>query len=375
LLALTLLTPPGEWGADIVFGSSQRFGVPMYYGGPHAAFFAAREEFKRNIPGRIVGVSKDLSGKPALRLALQTREQHIKREKATSNICTAQALLATMAGFYAVYHGPEGLINMALGIQTLAGKLTKALETAGFKSLNSTFFDTIRVKLPHSLNLSRVKEQALAREFNFRYFEEEGILGITLDETTTVEDVQELVNFFAGFTDAPLIQAKELSEEKGIPQSLIRQSGFLTQKVFHKYRSETELMRYIKRLDRKDISLTHSMISLGSCTMKLSASSELFALSWPEFTSMHPFAPVDQAKGYHELMDQLRVDLSVITGFADVSLQANSGASGEYAGLMVIRAYQKSRGESHRTVALIPASAQGTNPASAAMAGMKPVVV
>ncbi len=375
LLALTLLTPPGEWGADIVFGSSQRFGVPMYYGGPHAAFFAAREEFKRNIPGRIVGVSKDLSGKPALRLALQTREQHIKREKATSNICTAQALLATMAGFYAVYHGPEGLKKMALEIHALAGKLVKGLEKAGFESLNATYFDTIRVKLPHSLALNRVQEEALAREFNFRYFVEEGIIGITLDETTTPSDVQELVNLFAGLTATPPIKVEELSLENGIPQSQRRQSAFLTQKVFHKYRSETELMRYIKRLDRKDISLAHSMISLGSCTMKLSASSELFALSWPEFTSMHPFAPVEQAKGYHEMMDQLRADLSEITGFADVSLQANSGASGEYAGLMVIRAYQKSRGEGHRNVALIPASAHGTNPASAAMAGMKPVVV
>lgn len=375
LLALTLLTPPGEWDADIVFGSSQRFGVPMYYGGPHAAFFATREALKRSVPGRIIGVSKDANGKTILRMALQTREQHIKRERATSNICTAQALLATMAGFYAVYHGPEGLKKMALEIHTLTGKLSKVLTGAGYSILNANYFDTLLIDLPEDIKVDTVREEALKIGVNFRYFDGENAIGITLDETTTRADVQELADLLLGLARARPMRVNDQSAETLIPAGLLRKSEFMTQKVFHKYRSETEMMRYIKRLDRKDMSLTHSMISLGSCTMKLNAASELFPITWPEFTSMHPFAPVDQAKGYHQMMNELRADLAEITGFADVSLQPNSGASGEYAGLMVIRAYQKSRGEEHRNVALIPASAHGTNPASAVMAGMEVVDV
>ncbi len=375
LLALTLLSPPGEWEADIVFGSAQRFGVPMYYGGPHAAFFATREAFKRSVPGRIIGVSKDVNGKTTLRMALQTREQHIKREKATSNICTAQALLATMSGFYAVYHGPAGLKKMAQEIHTLTDKLANVLDNTAYSIINTNYFDTLLIALPDDLKVETVQEGALKTGVNLRYFEGENIIGITLDETTTQHDVQELADLLLHLARERPARVKDQSEETLIPQGLLRKSEFMSQKVFHKYRSETEMMRYIKRLDRKDISLTHSMISLGSCTMKLNAASELFPITWPEFTSIHPFAPVEQAKGYHQMMNELRADLAEITGFADVSLQPNSGASGEYAGLMVIRAYQKSRGEDYRNVALIPASAHGTNPASAVMAGMEVIDV
>ncbi|MBZ4676146.1 MAG: gcvP [Anaerophaga sp.] len=376
LLALTLITPPGEWGADIVFGSSQRFGVPLYYGGPHAAFFATKEAYKRSIPGRIIGVSKDATGRPALRMALQTREQHIKRERATSNICTAQALLATMAGFYAVWHGPEGLKEMANNIHSLAVKLRDALEVKGFKSLNTTFFDTLRFRLPQKPGVEEIREKLLSRKINIRYFDQDQtLIGMSLDETTSEGDVQDLVDILAGMADETSVNIEEFSSARAIPQSLERKSVFMEQEVFKKYRSETEMMRYIKRLERKDISLAHSMISLGSCTMKLNAASELFSLTWPEFTSVHPFAPIDQALGYHEMMDELRADLIEITGLADVSLQPNSGAAGEYAGLMVIRAYHQSRNEGHRNVALIPSSAHGTNPASAVMAGMEVVVV
>jgi glycine dehydrogenase len=376
LLALTLITPPGEWGADIVFGSSQRFGVPLYYGGPHAAFFAAKEAYKRSIPGRIIGVSKDATGRPALRMALQTREQHIKRERATSNICTAQALLATMAGFYAVWHGPEGLKEIANNIHSLAVKLRDALEAKGFKSLNTTFFDTLRFRLPKKPGVEEIREKLLSRKINIRYFEQDQtLIGMSLDETTSESDVQDLVDILTGMADETSVNIEEFSSARAIPQSLERKSVFMEQEVFKKYRSETEMMRYIKRLERKDISLAHSMISLGSCTMKLNAASELFSLTWPEFTSVHPFVPIDQALGYHEMMDELRADLIEITGLADVSLQPNSGAAGEYAGLMVIRAYHRSRNEGHRNVALIPSSAHGTNPASAVMAGMEVVVV
>ncbi|MFO8000387.1 MAG: aminomethyl-transferring glycine dehydrogenase [Marinilabilia sp.] len=375
LLALTLLTPPGEWGADIVFGSTQRFGVPLYYGGPHAAFFASKNEHKRHIPGRIIGVSQDATGRPALRMALQTREQHIKRERATSNICTAQALLATMAGFYAVWHGPDGLKEMASDIHGLTVKLRDALVDKGFKSLNENFFDTLAMCLPRGLNVSSLRGKLLDKKINLRYFDDDTKIGISLDETTSESDVQDLVDILTGMVDETSVNLEDYSPGWAIPDELMRRSEFMKQGVFNSYRSETEMMRYIKRLEQKDISLAHSMISLGSCTMKLNAATELFTLTWPEFASIHPFAPVEQARGYHELMDELRADLAEITGLADVSLQPNSGAAGEYAGLMVIREWHKNRGEGHRNVAIVPSSAHGTNPASAVMAGMKVVVV
>ncbi|MFW6202774.1 MAG: aminomethyl-transferring glycine dehydrogenase [Marinilabilia sp.] len=375
LLALTLLTPPGEWDADIVFGSSQRFGVPMYYGGPHAAFFASKSEHKRHIPGRIIGVSQDATGRPALRMALQTREQHIKRERATSNICTAQALLATMAGFYAIYHGPGELKEQAVRIHGLTVKLRNALVDKGFKSLNEHFFDTLTLCLPKGLKVTALKEKLKEKKINLRFFEDETKIGISLDETTSEGDVQNLLDILTGMVDETSVNLEDYPEAEAIPSELKRKSAFMQQKVFNSYRSETEMMRYIKRLEQKDISLAHSMISLGSCTMKLNAASELFSLTWPEFASVHPFAPLDQARGYHELMDELRSDLAEITGLADVSLQPNSGAAGEYSGLMVIRAWHKDRGEDHRNVAIVPSSAHGTNPASAVMAGMNVVVV
>jgi len=373
LLALTVLKPPGEWGADIVVGSSQRMGVPMAYGGPHAAFFATREEFKRNIPGRIIGITKDVDGKRALRMALQTREQHIKRDKATSNICTAQALLATMAGFYAVYHGSEGLANIGARVHSYTCALSEGLEQLGLRRINKTFFDTLRYRLPKGPSTERLRSMALARDINLLY-SGVGEFGISLDETTTEADLKELLILLAEFigVEAPIL---DLQLKSCLPKELRRSSEFLRQEVFNKYHSETEMMRYIKRLERKDISLAHSMISLGSCTMKLNAASELFAISWPEFSGLHPFIPLDQARGYHEMMVELRADLAEITGLADISLQPNSGASGEYSGLMVIRAWHESRGEGHRNIALIPSSAHGTNPASAVMAGLRVVVL
>ncbi|ASB49711.1 aminomethyl-transferring glycine dehydrogenase [Alkalitalea saponilacus] len=373
LLSLTLLKPPGEWGADIVVGSTQRMGVPMAYGGPHAGYFATREEFKRFVPGRIIGVTRDVKGKRALRMALQTREQHIKREKATSNICTAQALLASMAGFYAVYHGPDGLRSMALRIHKLATSLVLTLKKLGVNQLNNSWFDTLRFRLPDGVTCEKLRAVALQNGVNFLY---RGVrdFGVSLDETSTVEDIKniaEIVSMSIGVKTAEV----ESSEKEIIPESLKRLSQFMKQEVFHKYRSETDMMRYIKLLERKDISLAHSMISLGSCTMKLNAASEMFPITWPEFGGLHPFVPKEQAAGYHEMMNELRSDLAKITGFADVSLQPNSGASGEYAGLMVIRAYHESKGEGHRDVALIPSSAHGTNPASAVMAGLKVIVV
>ncbi len=375
LLSLALITPPGEWGADIVFGSSQRFGVPLYYGGPHAAFFATTEDLKRFLPGRIIGVSKDATGHAALRMALQTREQHIKRERATSNICTAQALLATMAGFYAVWHGAEGLKEIAGRVHQLTVQLQRTLKSKGFETFNSNFFDTILMRLPKGLTVDVLKENLLKRKINLRYFEDKTLIGISLDETVSESDVQELVDAVTGLVDETSLNIEDFSVDNSLDPGFIRRSSFLGQEVFNVYRSETEMMRYIKRLERKDISLAHSMISLGSCTMKLNAASELFSLTWPGFTSIHPFVPVEQARGYHELMDELRSDLAEITGLADVSLQPNSGAAGEYAGLMVIRTYHESRNEGYRNVALIPSSAHGTNPASAVMAGMKVVVV
>ena len=374
LLSLAILVPPGEWGADIVFGNSQRFGVPMGYGGPHAAFFTAREEFKRSMPGRIIGITKDIDGNRALRMALQTREQHIKREKATSNICTAQALLATMAGFFGVYHGPEGIIQIARRIHNIAALLAGEIEKLGYRQLNINYFDTIRFDLPKHVKREDIEWLSLELEMNFRYFEN-GEVGISIDETTNREDMNWILEVFAKAANKTWPVITEYPMGFGIDKKFARTSEFMKQEVFNKYRSETEMVRYIKRLEHKDISLTHSMISLGSCTMKLNAATEMLPLSWIEFNGIHPFVPKNQARGYQEMMEELRRDLAVITGMEDVSLMPNSGAAGEYAGLMVIHAYHKSRGEAQRDVVLIPSSAHGTNPASAVMAGLKVVVV
>ncbi len=374
LLSLAILVPPGEWGADIVFGSSQRFGVPMGYGGPHAAFFTAREEFKRSMPGRIIGVTKDIHGNRALRMALQTREQHIKREKATSNICTAQALLANMAGFFGVYHGPEGIKMIADRVHSIATFLAMEVEKLGYKQLNINYFDTIRFALPKHVMREDIEWLSHELEMNFRYFDN-GDVGISIDETTNREDMTWILEVFAKAANKRWAIVQEYPEMENIDKKFVRTTDFMTQEVFNKYRSETEMVRYIKKLEHKDISLTHSMISLGSCTMKLNAATEMLPLSWIEFNGIHPFVPKNQARGYHEMMEELRRDLAEITGMADVSLMPNSGAAGEYAGLMVIREYHISRGESQRDVVLIPSSAHGTNPASAVMAGFKVVVV
>ncbi len=373
LLSLALLTPPGEWGADVVFGSSQRLGIPMGYGGPHAAYFATRDEFKRILPGRIIGVTRDLHGQRALRMALQTREQHIKRDKATSNICTAQALLATMAGFYAAYHGPAGLKGIATGIHTLAVSLAGVLTGLGYRQLNRNYFDTLRIALPGHVVQEEIRKKALAAEMNFRYFEN-GEIGLSLDETTGSAEADAIAAVFAAAAgkEAPRVPA---GDHTTLDPALLRTTPFLQQEVFNRYRSETAMMRYIKSLEVKDLSLAHSMISLGSCTMKLNAAMEMLPLSWSAFNGLHPFAPADQAEGYHRMMHRLCSDLAEITGMAAVSLMPNSGAAGEYAGLMVIREYHRSRGEEQRRVVLIPASAHGTNPASAVMAGMEVVVV
>ncbi|WP_346862986.1 aminomethyl-transferring glycine dehydrogenase [uncultured Draconibacterium sp.] len=374
LLSLAILTPPGEWGADIVFGNSQRFGVPMGYGGPHAAFFTAKEAYKRNMPGRIIGITKDKHGNRALRMALQTREQHIKREKATSNICTAQALLAIMAGFFGVYHGPEGIKSIAERVHNIAAFLTIEIEKLGYTQVNKTFFDTIRFALPKHVMREDIEWLSLELEMNFRYFEN-GDVGISIDETTNPEDIGWIIEVFAKAANKKWQVAQEYPEGYTVAEQFRRTSEFMTEEVFNKYRSETEMLRYIKNLAKKDISLTQSMISLGSCTMKLNAATEMLPLSWIEFTGLHPFIPKNQARGYHEMMEELRRDLSEITGMADVSLMPNSGAAGEYAGLMVIHEYHKSRGDEQRDIVLIPSSAHGTNPASAVMAGMKVVVV
>ncbi len=380
LLSLTLLKPPGEMGADVVVGSTQRFGVPMGYGGPHAAYFATREAFKRQVPGRIIGVSVDRHGNRALRMALQTREQHIRREKATSNICTAQTLLAIMASMYAVYHGPEGLTRIARRIHTLAQMLHKTLADLGYVQENDLYFDTLKIDTAPVGQEVREKIQQLALDagINFRYIDERR-LGISLDETTTVEDVQQIGEIFARAADksAPSVSPEQFSSADfpGYPDNLRRTSPFLTHPVFHQYHTETKMMRYIKHLENKDLSLTTSMIPLGSCTMKLNAATELMPVSWPEFARLHPFVPRDQAGGYLEMFRELEKMLCEITGLAAVSFQPNSGAQGEFTGMMVIRAYHKDRGEGHRNVALIPASAHGTNPASAVMAGMKVVIV
>jgi glycine dehydrogenase len=388
LLALTLIKPPGEFGADIAVGSAQRFGVPLGYGGPHAAFFATRDEFKRQMPGRIVGVSKDTRGKPALRLALGTREQHIRREKATSNICTAQALLANMASLYACYHGPEGLKNIAKFVQKLTTFLALGLEKLNYgvgnpklKAQSPKFFDTLLIDLGEkcSADINRIAE---AHRMNFRIIDDHTI-GIALDETTSVADVTEILQIFN--SDKPVNLMELLNKEtppsrlQNLPGEeialLFRQSAFLAHKVFNSYHSETEMLRYIKRLESRDLSLTASMIPLGSCTMKLNAAAEMFPVSWPEFAKIHPFAPLKQTRGYQKLFEQLEIWLAEITGFAGISLQPNAGSQGEYAGLLVIRAYHGSRTEPHRKVCLIPTSAHGTNPASAVMAGMTVVAV
>ncbi|MEO8583845.1 MAG: aminomethyl-transferring glycine dehydrogenase [Flavitalea sp.] len=373
LLALTLLTPPGELGADVAVGSAQRFGVPMGYGGPHAGFFAAKEDFKRGIPGRIIGISIDATGQRALRMALQTREQHIKREKATSNICTAQALLANMASMYAVWHGPEGLKNIAKRITMLTGALSAELTALGFSQLNKNYFDTLKVKVD---DVQALREIAERHEINFRYYDNAHI-GISIGETTLPSDILNILSVFEEY-NGKHVTALTLDDEQAnshLPGTLQRSSAFLTHSVFNAHHSESEMMRYIKHLENRDLSLNTSMIPLGSCTMKLNAATELIPVSWPQFANLHPFAPVNQAEGYLQITDELSSFLCEITGFTACSLQPNSGAQGEYAGLLTIRAYHLDRGDDHRNVVLIPISAHGTNPASAVLAGMKVVVI
>ncbi len=372
ILSLALLTPPGEWGADIVFGSTQRLGTPMFYGGPSAAYFATRDEYKRNMPGRIIGWSRDKYGKLCYRMALQTREQHIKREKATSNICTAQALLATMAGFYAVYHGQEGIRNIAERIHSITVFLEKAISKLGFHQQNVQYFDTLRFSLPDKLSAQQIRTIALSKEVNLRYFDN-GDVGFSIDETTDIAAVNVLLSIFTIAAEQDWHKVTNIPDGNILHSDMKRKSSFLTHEVFRLYHTETEMMRYIKRLDRKDISLAHSMISLGSCTMKLNAAAEMLPLSRPEFMNIHPLVPEDQAEGYRELINNLSDELKTITGFAGVSLQPNSGAAGEYTGLRVIRAYLESIDEGHRNKILIPASAHGTNPASAVQAGFTTV--
>lgn len=369
IMSLVKLTSPGEMGADVVVGTTQRFGIPMGYGGPHAAFFATKEEYKRSMPGRIIGVTIDTNGNRALRMALQTREQHIKREKATSNICTAQVLLAVMAGMYAVYHGPKGLDYIAGKIHASAVTVADALGKLGIQQTNASFFDTIVVKA----DAQKVKAIAEKNEFNFYYVDKDTV-SISFNETTSLTDINTMISIFAEVAGKETIKVTELSAQVQYQGSVNRTSTFLTHEVFNKHHSETALMRYIKMLERKDLALNHSMISLGSCTMKLNAAAEMLPLSMANWNNIHPFAPIEQAEGYQTMLKKLEQQLNVVTGFAGTTLQPNSGAQGEYAGLMVIRAYHQSRGESHRNIALIPASAHGTNPATATMAGMQVVV-
>lgn len=373
ILSLALLTPPGEFGADIAVGSTQRFGVPMGYGGPHAAYFATKDAYKRSIPGRIVGVSKDSSGKPALRLALQTREQHIRRDKATSNICTAQVLLAVIASMYAVYHGPEGIEKIARRVQKLTAILANGLKKLGFEVSGEPRFDTVRVTVKSGVK--DILEAARQRKINLRYLDENSV-AISFDETTTLRDSIDLWQIFAGSDELPF-SVTELVENTTIelPETLNRTTSYLTEPVFNRYHSETELLRYLHKLESKDLALNTSMIPLGSCTMKLNATAEMIPVTWPEFGKLHPFAPVSQAEGYQMLFQQLEAWLAEITGFDGISLQPNAGSQGEYAGLQVIRKYHENRGESHRNICLIPESAHGTNPASAVMCGMKVVAV
>ncbi len=375
LLSLVLLTPPGELGADVVFGSAQRFGVPMGYGGPHAAFFATRDAYKRAMPGRIIGVSVDTRGNRALRMALQTREQHIRREKANSNICTAQVLLANIASFYAVYHGPEGLKIIAQRVQRLTAILAAGLEACGIQRSNSHFFDTLTLKVPGQA--AAIVARAQAARVNLRLIDAD-TLGVSLDETSTRATVQTLLACFAGDQhgqDLEALDAQVAAAGLGIPTGLQRQSAFLTHPVFNSYHSETEMLRYIKSLENKDLALNQAMIPLGSCTMKLNATTEMIPITWPEFGQLHPFVPREQAEGYKQMIDELEAMLREITGFDAICMQPNSGAQGEYAGLLAIRKYHESRDEGHRNVCLIPTSAHGTNPASAMMASMRVVLV
>ncbi len=374
LMSLVLITPPGEWGADVVIGSTQRFGIPMFYGGPHAAYFATRESYKRHIPGRIIGISIDVNEKPALRMALQTREQHIKRERATSNICTAQALLASMAGMYAAYHGSEGLRRIANNIHTGAAYLAAKLKEVGYQVVHKDFFDTLLVKLPEGITSKRLRELFEEKGINL-YYPGENLVQFSTDETSTEENLNEILELFSVAVKRGIHFEESLSNTIAFAENFKRKTEILQQDAFNKYQSETEMMRYIRMLERKDISLTQSMISLGSCTMKLNAASQLFAVSWPEFASVHPFVPINQTEGYHQLINELEFALKEITGFETISFQPNSGAAGEYAGLMVIQAYHMDRGDSERNVVLIPASAHGTNPASAVMAGLEMKVV
>jgi glycine dehydrogenase len=373
LLALTLLVPPGEWGADVCVGNSQRFGVPMGFGGPHAAFFSTRDEFKRNMPGRIIGVSRDAQGKPALRMALGTREQHIRREKATSNICTAQVLLAVIAGMYAVWHGPEGLRHIARRIHRHAALLALGAERLGHSVAHETFFDTITVQLA-GISAEAIVGAAAERGINLRAAGETSVT-IALDETVGAGDVQELLAVLANGAVPPTVDALDRDVDARFDERFKRTSPFLTHPVFSRYHAEHEMLRYIRKLEGRDLSLCHSMIALGSCTMKLNATAEMFPVTWTEFGRLHPFAPANQRRGYDALFSTLEADLAEITGFHAVSLQPNAGSQGEYAGLLTIRSYHESRGEGHRDVCLIPQSAHGTNPASAAMAGMRVVVV
>ena len=370
VLSLVLLTPPGEWGADVVIGSTQRFGIPMGYGGPHAAYFACRETYKRSMPGRIIGVSVDAQGSPALRMALQTREQHIRRDKATSNICTAQALLAIMAGMYAVYHGSEGLKGIAQQVHLSAIALAAELKKLGYALDEGVYFDTLKISVTDN---AKIRKLAEAAQINFRYTD--GAITISVDQTTDADDLNAIIAVFAqavGKVATQVNQAQIFAQKSPIK---MRSSPILQHPVFNTYHSESEMMRYIKRLENKDLSLTHSMISLGSCTMKLNAASELIPITWPEFANIHPFVPINQAAGFQEVIENLDKSLSEITGFAKMSFQPNSGAQGEYTGLLVIQAYHQSRGDAHRNIALIPTSAHGTNPASAAMCGLKIVLV
>ena len=368
ILSLVALEAPGHFGADVVVGTTQRFGIPMGYGGPHAAYFATKEAYKRHIPGRIIGVTKDMNGERALRMALQTREQHIKRDRATSNICTAQVLLAVMAGMYAVYHGPKGLKYIANKVHQNAALLAKSLTNAGLTLENETFFDTIRIKVTDT---KKIKEIALSNEVNF-YYPDATTVSISINETTNKKDLEQILSIVSEALNKTI--TLESMSEGQLPEHLIRNSDFLTNSVFNSYHSETELMRYIKRLERKDLALNFSMISLGSCTMKLNAAVEMLPLSWSNWGNIHPFAPLDQVQGYTEVLRTLEKQLNEITGFSGTSLQPNSGAQGEFAGLMTIKAYHESRGDHHRNICIIPSSAHGTNPASAVMAGMKVVV-
>jgi len=380
LLSLTLLTPPGEFGADAVVGSSQRFGVPMGFGGPHAAFFSTKEEFKRVIPGRIIGASIDAQGKTAFRMALQTREQHIRREKATSNICTAQVLLAVIAAMYAVYHGPKGLKAISSRIHILTKALDKVLKKLGYEQLNKNYFDTLKISLSGKEKglINKIRSSAEKHEMNFRYIDDQTI-GISLNEPTNFHNIVEIISVFAEAAGKEIsedeIKEAVKSSDVNFSDNLARTSEYLTHPVFNSYHSETEMLRYLKYLENKDLSLVHSMIPLGSCTMKLNATSEMIGITFPEFAKLHPFAPEDQTEGYKEIFNSLEKDLCEITGFAAFSLQPNSGAQGEYTGLLVIREYHRSRGQANRNIVLIPSSAHGTNPASAVMAGMKVVVI